>query len=152
GSRPGAACAAGALLLFALAAPPYALAWVKTGDPLFPYLTSRFPSPFLPKGFEIRDARFKKPLTPRVLYDLTFQSVDYYEGQRGSLGFHWFALAPLGLLGIVAAARRRQAVSAAVVSAGASLLILASEPNARYLYAAMPLALIPAGATLGWAR
>src|SRR5262249_52076598 len=38
GSRPGAACAAGALLLFALAAPPYATAWVKTGDPLFPYL------------------------------------------------------------------------------------------------------------------
>jgi glycosyltransferase involved in cell wall biosynthesis len=151
GPRPAATCVAGVVLLLAMAAPPFAVAYVKTGNPLFPFLGTKFPSPFLPKGFDIRDARFKRPLTIRILYDMAFHSDQYYEGQRGSLGFQYLALAPLGLLGF-AAVRRRPAVSAAVVAAGASLVIMSTEPNARYLYSAMPLVLIPAGAMLGWAR
>jgi hypothetical protein len=38
------------------------------------------------------------------------------------------------------------------VSVGAAIVILSSEPNARYLYASMPLAMVPVGATLAWAR
>src|SRR6185503_7037105 len=37
GPRPAAACTAGIVLLLACAAPPFVVAYVKTGDPLFPY-------------------------------------------------------------------------------------------------------------------
>jgi glycosyltransferase involved in cell wall biosynthesis len=151
GPRPAAAFAAGAVLLVAMAAPPYAVAYVKTGNPLFPFLNEKFHSPLLPAGIDLRDARFKKPLSWRTPYAMTFHTDQYYEGQNGSLGFHWLAIVPLGLLGF-AAVRRRPAVSAAVVAFGAGTVILSTEPNARYLYAAMPLALIPAGAALAWLR
>src|SRR5207302_1315267 len=84
----------------------------------------------------------RKTLTPRTPYGMTFRSSEYYEGQNGSLGFHWLVIVPLGLLGF-AIARRRPAVSSAFVAFGAGAIILNTEPNARYLYAAMPLALIP---------
>src|SRR5205085_5143450 len=111
--------------------PPYAVAYVKTRNPLFPYLNAKFHSPFLAPGVEIRDARFKKTLSLRTPFDLTFHPDEYYEGQRGSLGFHYLLFVPLGLLGF-AVARRRPAVSAAVVALGASAVILSTEPNARY--------------------
>jgi hypothetical protein len=150
GRRPAAACALGAVLLVAMAVPPYAVAYVKTRNPLFPFLNARFPSPLLPKAFEVTDPRFQEKLTAGTLYDLTFRTGAYYEGQNGSLGFQWLALVPLGLLGF-AVARRRPAVSAAAAGFGAAALILVAQPNVRYLYAAMPLALIPAGATFAWA-
>jgi hypothetical protein len=43
------------------------------------------------------------------------------------------------------------AVSSAVVAVVAGVFVLNSEPNARYVYAAMPLALIPVAALLAWA-
>jgi glycosyltransferase involved in cell wall biosynthesis len=151
GPRPGAAFAIGAVLLLAMAAPPYAVAYAKTRNPLFPFLNEKFHSPLLPAVVDIRDARFKQPLSWRTPYAMTFHSDRYYEGQNGSLGFHWLAIVPLGLLGFFVA-RRRPAVSAAVVAFGAGTVILTTEPNARYLYAAMPLALVPAGAALAWLR
>jgi glycosyltransferase involved in cell wall biosynthesis len=150
GPRLAATCAAGAVLLLAMAAPPYATAYLKTGNPLFPFLNKKFQSQLLPAGFEVQDYRFKRPLNLRTPYDMTFATVGYYEGQNGSLGFHPLLLVPLGLLGF-AVTRRRPAVSAAVVALGAGFIILSTEPNARYLYASMPLALIPAGAMLAWA-
>jgi hypothetical protein len=47
-------------------------------------------------------------------------------------------------------ARPRAAVSAAVVALGAGFAIMNSEPNARYLYPAIPLVLVPAASLLGW--
>src|SRR5262249_33168475 len=73
----------------------------------------------------------------------------YYEGQDGSAGFQYLVLAPLGLLGLLIV-RPRPAVSAATVALGAGLVILKSEPNVRYVYAALPLVLVPAASLLGW--
>ena len=150
GPRPAACVRPRLRLLLAMAAPPYAVAYVKTRNPIFPYLNNKFHSPLLAPGILITDARFKKPLSVGTPFQLTFHTDGYYEGQRGSLGFHYLAFVPLGLLGF-AVARRRPAVIAAVVAVGAGAVILSTEPNARYLYAAMPLALIPVGATLAWA-
>jgi glycosyltransferase involved in cell wall biosynthesis len=149
GPHPAGVCALGVALLLAMAAPPFAVAYVKTRNPLFPFLNEKFHSPYLPADADIRDGRFKRTLSARTPYDITFHTEAYYEGQRGSLGFLYLAFVPLGLLGF-AVARRRPAVSAAVVALGAGAVILCTEPNARYLYAAMPLALIPVGATLAW--
>ena len=54
--------------LFAAAAPPYAIAWLKTGNPIFPFLNQKIHSRLLPRDAEIRDARFRQPLTWHTPY------------------------------------------------------------------------------------
>ena len=144
--------AAGALacaLFLAAALPPYAIAWWKTGNPLFPFLNQKLHSRLLDPTAEFRDQRFRKPLSWRAPYDLTFHSSTTYEGQDGSFGFQYLVLAPLSLLAILFL-KRRPAVSAAVVALGAATIIMASDPNARYLYAALPLLSVPFAAVLAW--
>jgi glycosyltransferase involved in cell wall biosynthesis len=140
---------AAVLLLLAVAAPPYAIAFAKTADPLFPFLNGRFHSPLLPPGTEIRDYRFHQPFSWRLPYAMTFRTNDYYEGQNGSLGFQYLVLVPLGIAGLFVT-RHRVAVSSAVVALGAGLVVMNSEPNARYVYAAIPLLLIPVAALFAW--
>ncbi len=149
GPRPAAACLAASALLLSTAMPVYLIAYAKTGNPLFPFLNEKFHSPLLPPGTDISDARFHKPITWRLPYDLTFETSDYYEGQNGSLGFQYLVLVPLGIAGLFLT-RRRVAVTGAVVALGAGLFVMASDPNARYVYAAIPLLLIPAAALLAW--
>ena len=137
-------------LLLLTAAPPYAIAWVKTGNPIFPFRNDRFHSRQLDPKADIRDIRFHEPLTWNTPYDLTFRSNRYYEGQHGSFGFQYLVIAPLALLTLLVSPRR-QAVGAAVVAVTAILLVLNTEPNARYLYPALPLLFVPLAALLGWA-
>ena len=137
-------------LLLLAAAPPYGIAWVKTGNPIFPFRNDKFHSRQLDPKADIQDGRFRQPLTWSTPYDLTFRSNRYYEGQHGSFGFQYLVMAPLGLLALLVAPRR-PAVGAAVVSIAAILLFLATEPNARYLYPALPLLYVPLAALLGWA-
>src|ERR1035441_2691364 len=129
---------------------PYGIAWLKTGNPIFPFRNDTFHSRQLDPNADIRDERFHRPLAWSTPYNLTFRSNRYYEGQDGSFGFQYLVLAPLGLLALLVAPRR-QAVGAAVVSITAILLFLTTEPNARYLYPAMPLLFVPFAALLGWA-
>ena len=105
-----------ALLLLAAAAPPYVIAWAKTGSPLFPFLNERFHSGLLEPKADILDPRFHQPLTWKTPYDLTFHSHRYWEGQDGSFGFQYLVLAPLALLTLPFArhaTERRAAITAA---------------------------------------
>ena len=63
------------------AAPPYGIAWIKTGNRSSRLPTTAFtPATLAPKaGF--RDTRFHDPLTWKTPYDLTFRTTRYYEGQ-----------------------------------------------------------------------
>ena len=152
GRRPAAVCALAALLLIGTAAPPYAIAYAKTGNPLFPFLSDKIPSPLIPPNAGLSDERFKRPLTWSTLYDLTFRTSLSYEGRNGSFGFQYLVLAPLGVAALLLAGRgRRTAASAAVVALGAAAIVMGAQPNARYVYASMPLIFVPFAAVLGWA-
>ncbi len=146
-----APCLLALLLLLATALPTYAIAWLKTGNPVFPFLNSTFPSPLLDHAAEIRDYRFREPLTWHTPFDLTFHTSRFYESQNGSLGFQYLLLAPFALVAI-GALRRRPAVCAAIVALAAMTLVMRSEPNARYLYGGMPLLFIPFAVLLAGAR
>jgi hypothetical protein len=150
GAKPVLVGAMAAALLLAVALPPYVIAYSKTGNPLFPFLYDKIPSPLLPTDAGLIDHRFLRPLTWNTPFDLTFHSSKTYEGQDGSFGFQYLLLAPLGLVAILFL-RRRPAVSAAVVALGAAFLIMRSQPNARYLYAGLPLLTVAFAALLGWA-
>ncbi|HTX34283.1 MAG TPA: glycosyltransferase [Bryobacteraceae bacterium] len=149
GRRPAASIAIAAFLLLVTALPPYAIAYAKTGNPLFPFLNPRIHSPLLDHSVLIQDFRFVQPLTWTTLYDLTFYTTNFWEGQKGSFGFQYLLFAPLALLGLLVVTGR-PARSAAAVALAASIVVLASTPNARYVYPALPLLMVPCAAVLAW--
>jgi hypothetical protein len=149
GKRPVAACVVALLLLLLASLPTYAIAYAKTGNPVFPFMNRKFPSPLLDRAADISFDQFRKSLSWRVPFDLTFHTNQSWEGQDGSLGFQYLLLAPLAVLALLVV-RRRPAVSGAVVALGAAIVVIGSEPNARYIYAALPLLSVPFAALLGW--
>jgi len=149
GPRPAISSVGAAALLLAAALPAYAIAWRMTGDPLFPFLNRTFPSPLVDRAATFADYRFNQPLTFGTPYDLTFHSDRYCEGRPGSIGFTYLLLVPPGLAALLAV-RRRPALSAAAISMGGAAIVLKLLPNARYLYPALPLMLVPFAALLGW--
>ena len=149
GAKPAAVCAAAVLLVLLTALPTYAVAYGKTGNPVFPFMNQKFPSPLLDRAADISFDQYRKPLSWRVPFDLTFHTNQSWEGQDGSFGFQYLLLAPLAVVALLVA-RRRPAVSGAVVALGAAIVIMRSEPNARYVYAALPLLSVPFAALLGW--
>ena len=149
GSRPVVASVIAAALLLAAALPAYLISWRLTGDPVFPFLNQKFPSPIVDRAVSFVDPRYKEPIGFRTPYDLTFHTDRYSEGRAGSLGFHYLLLVPLGIVALLAV-RRRPAVAAAVVSVGGALIVLKFMANDRYLYPSLPLLLVPLAALLGW--
>jgi hypothetical protein len=147
--KSAAVCAVAVLLVLLTALPTYAIAWHKTGNPVFPFMNQKFPSPLLDRAADISFDQYRRPLSWRLPFDLTFHTSQSYEGQDGSLGFQYLLLAPLAVVALVVV-RRRPAVSGAVVALGAAIIIMRSEPNARYIYAALPLLSVPFAALLGW--
>ena len=139
-----------ALALLVVTAAPRTRSHGSKRESAVSFLNDRFHSRLLEPKAEIQDLRFRHPLTWSMPYELTFRSNSHYEGQDGSFGFQYLVLAPMALLALLVAPRRR-AVSAALVALTAILLILRTEPNARYLYPALPLLSVPFAAMLGWA-
>ena len=149
GSRPALSSGIAVAVLLAAALPTYMIAWQMTGDPVFPFLNRKFPSPLVDHAATFVDYRFNQPIEFRTPYDLTFHSNRYSEGRPGYLGFHYLLLVPLGLIALPAV-RRRPALGAAAISIAGALIVLKLLPNARYLYPSLPLMLVPLAALLGW--
>ena len=123
------------LLLICFAAPPYLYAWIKTRNPIFPFANTFFRSPYFDATVSLADVRYPPSHDWDALYDLTFRSADFIEGQGGALGFQYFLLlAPLLILWT------RKAPRAPVLfGAAGALITFVSLPNLRYLYPALPL-------------
>ena len=145
--RKRALVVAGAALLFLIPALlPYVKAYVLTGNPVFPFGNSVFTSPLIQDS--LVDYRFHQPLSWRTLFDLTFYTSRYYEGQDGSFAFQYLFLWPLSLVTIW---KMRSFEQRSVVIAGfiAALAIASTQPNARYFYPALPLLMVGGAAVLG---
>jgi hypothetical protein len=85
----------GLAVLIAVGAFPYARAWIATGNPLFPFFTAVFPSPYL--GVDFVDDRWIGHGGWDVLYQMTFRSGTFGELYDGAFGFQHLALLPLGV-------------------------------------------------------
>jgi hypothetical protein len=119
-----------------LALPPYGFAYLKSGNPVFPFANAVFRSADFDASRNFEDPRFGGArISAATPYELTFRSGKFLEGQGGAAGFQYVWLLIPGLL---LARRREQWVAAAVGLAGAAVVLLAA-PNLRYLYGALPL-------------
>jgi hypothetical protein len=140
--RVGRPALVAALLLLAFAAPPYLIAYAKTGNPVFPFLNSRFPSWLLEHGIEFKNNQFTQPLSWKTPFELTFHTSLYLEGLKGAIGFQYLLLIPFAAVALFAARNYGARVAAAIALAGGAM-VMASQPYARYVYPAMPLLAIP---------
>jgi len=135
---------ASAALMLACAAPPYLIAWFKTGNPLFPFLNRQFPSSLLAHDYVVKDLRFLEPFTWHTLYDLIFRTNRYCELSDGTFGFQHLAIIVLALPALLLPGR----LAFAAIAAAFTLVILLTEPNARYVFSALPLLYIGLAALL----
>jgi hypothetical protein len=132
------------LLAAVLGAPPYARSWLASGNPVYPFFNHVFRSPHFDSEHPFIDSRFRKPLTPTLLYDLTFHTSGYYEGQNGGWGFQYLLLLPLAVL-LLRRDTPYVAWSSAAVAIPYVVLTFSGQSNVRYLYPALPLLHVFAG-------
>lgn len=141
--------AAAEVLLWALPAGafPYLNAWVRSGNPLFPFFNAVFRSPFYETA-NFRDTRFETPLGWTTLYDLTFHSRRFIEGWDGAAGFLLMALLPLCVVAWRSSWPKPRTVLLATALAG-GLLSYTAQSNLRYLYPLLPLIAVVSAEILG---
>jgi hypothetical protein len=127
----------GVLLLFAL--PPYANAFLRTGNPVFPFFNSVFNSPYVEAGPDIIDRRFHQPVGPDILKRVVFNTHLFMESHDGAVGFQYFTFFPLLLLTL---GKRwpRTSVACLTVSVVAFLVTIKGTSNVRYAYPVFALA------------
>ncbi len=125
-----------AAVLVVSAAIPYVTAYVRSGDPIFPFENARFHSPYYANE-NIQDARYREPLTWRMPLRITFETSHYYEAQDGSFGFQYLLFLPLTLV-CLASIKSYAGRSAAIIGLGGGLIIAIALPNARYFYPVLP--------------
>jgi hypothetical protein len=125
---------AAALLLAGLAAPPYLNAWLRTGNPIFPFANQFFKSPDFDLA-PLQDLRFHAKVGWTTPYEATFRSSKFYEGQNGGLGFQYWLLLPAVILLL----RRGAPWKLFGIAAAGAILSFVSTPNLRYLYPSLPL-------------
>jgi len=78
-----------ALFIFILiGSVPYLTAYLKTGNPVFPFFNGFFKSPFYPAE-NFSPPPYEQGLHWNTLYRVTFESGRYIEGTLGAAGFHW---------------------------------------------------------------
>lgn len=129
---------------------PYAYAHWKTGNPVFPFMNAVFRSRWY-NPESVVDLRFRSPLSWSTLYDLTYASHKFLEGQDGSFGFQYLILLPLTLLCV-----RKNWPHAGLISLFLSLvffmIVFVSRSYIRYIYPALPLITVSIALMIGRIR
>ena len=124
------------VLFLAFALPPYVNAWIRVGNPLFPFLGDVFPSKYTNASWVVKDVRWTQKANWRSLYDLTFNTSKFLEGQNGAFGFQSLLLVPL-IFGVPVGKWPSVVRIAFFLALGGALAVLLSVPYLRYLYPAM---------------
>jgi hypothetical protein len=83
-----------------LGAFPYVNAWIRTGNPAFPFVNALFKSPYFDTVASFNNELYNAPLTPWSLYDLVISSGRFIEGMDGALGIQWLPVIALALVGL----------------------------------------------------
>lgn len=145
------ALAKGVALGAIIAAPPYVTAWVKSGNPVFPYFNEVFRSPHYDMQPDWEDVRWQAHLSLHTLLDVTFRSSRFLEGRNGALGLSWIFMILL-LLASPRSMFRRPVVCALCIGLFFFLFTWSRASYLRYLIPAFPLLLFGFAAYLGALR
>jgi len=137
-----------------IAAWPYANAWIRTGNPVFPFMNAVFRSAYFDASSSFTNPRYVMPLRPSSIYDVFVASSRFIEGRDGAAGFHWLLLLPLIILAFM---RRRPAPQWLCLALAAAFfaVVHAQQAYLRYELPALFLITILGGwalSDLTWTR
>lgn len=128
------------LLIFcAVGAIPYVVAYILTGNPVFPFFNAYFQSPLYPAENFSAAAFFEQGFNWNTMYQMTFNSGRYLEATAGAAGFQWLLLILPGTL-VVVFAQHRRALLLVLLGAGWLLLTFGQTAYLRYVFPAFALA------------
>jgi hypothetical protein len=128
-----------AALLLLLSAIPYALAYANTGNPVFPFSNAFWKSPLLNTSASLVDFRWRKPIRPGILWDLTFDTSKYLESRPGGFGFTFFLFA-LPCCAAISRRWRFPAVACVFVPLIFAAVTFHEVRYARYIYPGLAIA------------
>ena len=137
-----------AVVIALVGAGPYVLAWIKTGNPVFPFYNAWFGSPYFDQSKNFNNALFSPVPAWRLLFDATFQSDRVLEGRQGALGL---LLLLVSFATVVGALRERWLVRWGII--GSILFVVGVahfQSYLRYLLPAFPVLAVSIGACLAW--
>jgi 4-amino-4-deoxy-L-arabinose transferase-like glycosyltransferase len=117
---------------------PYANAWLRTGNPLFPFFNDLFHSPNFDSIRPFTNKLYVVPLRPWSIYELFLASGSFIEGRDGAAGFHWLLLLPVIFLAFL---RRRPAAQWLCLGL-AALFFVVVFPQQAYLRYLLPVLLL----------
>ena len=121
-----------------VAAWPYANAWMRTGNPVFPFVNDVFRSPYFDSASSFTNPIYVLPLRPWSIYELFFSSGRFIEGREGAAGFHWLLLLPVIFLALL----RRRPLAYWLCLALAALFFVAVFSQQAYLRYLLPVLLL----------
>jgi Dolichyl-phosphate-mannose-protein mannosyltransferase len=145
--KPGRRGAVLLAIALVIAAFPYVNAWLRTGNPLFPFFNNIFRSPYFDSQI-FSNPVYQSPLRIDSIYTLFISSGKFIEGFDGAAGFHWLLLLPIIALGFT---RRRPAAQWLTLSLAVIFFVVVYSQQAylRYLLPFLLLLAVLGGWTLG---
>ncbi len=127
-----------------LAAWPYANAWARTGNPVFPFMNALFKSPLFDTATSFNNPLYNAALRPWSIYELISSSGKFIEGSDGAAGLQWLLLFPV----IALAFTRRRPLAQWLCLALAALFfvgVFTQQSYIRYLLPAFALIAVLGG-------
>ena len=124
--------AMGGLVLLALGAWPYALAYALSGNPVFPFFNSTFESPFYP-AVDFDNTLFRSPMDWHLPYLLVFSAKQFGGGGVGGSGFHWLTVTAAAFAAAILF-RNRRAVVLAAIAVLSLIVVFQFQTFLRYIF------------------
>ena len=130
---------------------PYAVAFRKTGNPVFPFFNQVFKSPLFPAGENFESASiFGKGVTWDLPYQATFSAGRLMEAGAGAGGFQWLLLViPVGIALLLGWQRRPVALM--FVALASIAMAFMSVSYLRYVFPSVAILCAVAGVGLSTA-
>lgn len=123
---------------------PYANAWVRTGNPVFPFLNALFRSPYFDSLTSFTNPLYTTPIRLWSFYETVVSSGRFIEGADGAAGMHWLLLLPVIALAFL---RRRPLAQWLCLALAAAFfaIVFTQQSYLRYLLPAFLLIAVLGG-------
>ncbi|WP_168209965.1 methyltransferase domain-containing protein [Tardiphaga sp. vice154] len=120
---------------------PYYYAWLKTGNPVFPFYNQIFKSPFFPP-VNFVDGRWIGKFSVTFPYDATFATGNFVEAYNGALGFTLFVFLAAGFAAALVV-RNRVVLFCGGLGLFFVIAFASQIQYVRYLLIFVPLLMVP---------
>lgn len=140
----GSILIASAVVFLLVSVQPYLTAYLKTGNPVFPFYNTIFKSQYFRtdsafgNGHAFANPWFLRPLSGSMFWESSINSKVYGEGDAdGTIGIVFLVLIPLSFVAAVQA-RRWWVLSGLITAVGYCILVFNSQAYLRYVYQILP--------------